>query len=1246
MDLPRGLVVAWALSLWPGFTDTFNMDTRRPRVISGPSTAFFGYTVQQHEISGKKWLVVGAPLETNGHQKTGDVYKCPVIHGNCTKLNLGRVTLSNVSERKDNMRLGLSLATNPKDNSFLACSPLWSHECGSSYYTTGMCSRVNSNFRFSKTVAPALQRCQTYMDIVIVLDGSNSIYPWVEVQHFLINILKKFYIGPGQIQVGVVQYGEDVVHEFHLNDYRSVKDVVEAASHIEQRGGTETRTALGIEFARSEAFQKGGRKGAKKVMIVITDGESHDSPDLKKVIQQSERDNVTRYAVAVLGYYNRRGINPETFLNEIKYIASDPDEKHFFNVTDEAALKDIVDALGDRIFSLEGTNKNETSFGLEMSQTGFSSHVVEDGILLGAVGAYDWNGAVLKETSGGKVIPHRESYLKEFPEELKNHGAYLGYTVTSVVSSRQGRVYVAGAPRFNHTGKVILFTMHNNQTLTIHQALRGEQIGSYYGSEITSVDIDGDGVTDILLVGAPMYFSEGRERGKVYIYNLRQSQFVYNGTLKDSHSYQNARFGASIASVRDLNQDSYNDVVVGAPLEDNHGGVIYIFHGFQGSLLKKPKQRISASELAPGLQYFGCSIHGQLDLNEDGLVDLAVGALGNAVILWSRPVLQINASLHFEPPKINIFHRDCKRSGRDATCLVAFLCFTPVFLAPYFQMETVGLRYNATMDERRYTPRAHLDEGGDRYTHRSVLLSSGQEHCERISFHVLDTADYVKPVTFSVEYALEAADHGPMLDDGWPTTLRVSVPFWNGCNEDEHCVPDLVLDARSDLPTAMEYCQRVLRKPVQDCSAYTLSFDTTVFIIESTRRRVAVEAMLENRGENAYSTALNISQSANLQFASLIQKDDFDGSIECVNEERRFHKKVCNVSYPFFRAKAKVSFRLDFEFSKSVFLHHLEIQLAVGSDSDEQESTKEDNTALLRFHLKYEADILFTRRTSLSHYEVKSNSSLERYDGMGPPFNSTFKIQNLGLFPIHGVMMKITVPIATRGGSRLLMLKDVLTDQGNVSCNVWGNSTEYRRTPAEEDLSHAPQLNHSNSDVVSINCNVRLAPNQEINFHLLGNLWLTSLKALKYKSMKITVHAALQRQFHSPFIFREEDPSRQIVFEISKQEDMEIPIWIILGSTLGGLLLLALLVLALWKVRTLQVGVGAAPRLVGPGLELQPQGSVATPHIGLFLGAGHQPAFLPNLPAPYRSGRWARASRGTQAMALTHLWVASPLENQ
>lgn len=45
-------------------------------------------------------------------------------------------------------------------------------------------------------------------------------------------------------------------------------------------------------------------------------------------------------------------------------------------------------------------------------------------------------------------------------------------------------------------------------------------------------------------------------------------------------------------------------------------------------------QRIAAVDLAPGLQYFGRSIHGTMDMNNDGSVDLAVGSLGAAVLLW------------------------------------------------------------------------------------------------------------------------------------------------------------------------------------------------------------------------------------------------------------------------------------------------------------------------------------------------------------------------------------------------------------------------------------------------------------------------------------------------------------------------------------------------------------------------------------------------------------------------------------
>uniref|UniRef100_A0A3P9NLM3 Integrin, alpha 11a n=1 Tax=Poecilia reticulata TaxID=8081 RepID=A0A3P9NLM3_POERE len=1141
-------------SLFQGFHDCFNIDTKKPRIIKGPKQTQFGYTIQQHVAAGgEKWLLVGAPYEMTGSHQTGDVYKCALskrTNGNsCSKLNLGKISLTNVSERKDKMRLGMTLVSNPKDNSFVACGPLWSYECGSSYYSTGLCSKVNASFKFSRTIIPAFQRCETFMDIVIVLDGSNSIYPWYEVQDFLINILQKFHVGPGQIQVGVVQYGEKVVHEFKLSDYKSVEEVVKRARSIDQRGGEETNTALGISTARSQAFKQGGRRGAKKVMIVITDGESHDSPDLQQAIEDSEKDGITRYAIAVLGYYNRRGINPETFLNEIKYIASDPDDKHFFNVTDESALKDIVDALGERIFSLEGTSKNGTAFGLQMSQAGFSAHNVEDGILVGAVGAYDWNGAVLKETRQGKVIPPKSSYTQEFPEELKNHGAYLGYTVTSVVSSRNGRLLVAGAPRFNHTGKVIIFTLKNTGNLTILHSLKGHQIGSYYGSEIAPVDIDGDGITDNLLVAAPMFFSAGMEKGKVYIYRVTETnRFVPEGALEIHNGGQNARFGSSLAPVPDLNGDGFNDLVVGAPLEDDHKGSIYVFFSQHNRILRKYKQRIAAVDLAPGLQYFGRSIHGNMDMNDDGLVDLAVGSLGAAVLLWSRSVVRIYANVRFEPSKVNIFVKDCQRGGKDVTCMSAIVCFNITARTAIPPTQEIGIRYNVSILERRFNPRAVMDQPSKMQPQNLTLLPGG-EACEHIYFHVMETTDYARPIVFAVQVGLEETDQGPVLDDSWPAVVKTEqLPFWNGCDEDDRCMPDLSLQSTNDLMT-------------RKCGG--AGSEGSLRVVEGSKRRMVVDVKLDNRGENAYNALVNITYTPNLRFSSLIVKDTSEIKIDCSTEEKKRNEKICNVSAPFMRAKSQVLFRLEFEFSRAVFLDHLRVLLEATSDGEEV--NRADNVNDIYYSLSYEGDLLFTRGSNPTRYEIKPELSLEEPGVIGPPFNFTFQIQNLGYFPVRDLQLNIEIPEMTKNGNQLLQIFDFYIDEVNgTRCLPPQHIALSRASP--EDLSRFSRLNQSNTLSLPIQCTVNIASHRDIGVRITGALRIDTLHALKFKVLELITSASVELPSASPTFLHEEKPVRHIILEIRKEGDYRIPTWIIVGSTLGGLLLLALLSLALWKL--------------------------------------------------------------------------------
>lgn len=55
------------------------------------------------------------------------------------------------------------------------------------------------------------------------------------------------------------------------------------------------------DYSRKEAFTeaRGARRGVKKVMVIVTDGESHDNHRLNKVIQDCEDESIQRFSIAV-----------------------------------------------------------------------------------------------------------------------------------------------------------------------------------------------------------------------------------------------------------------------------------------------------------------------------------------------------------------------------------------------------------------------------------------------------------------------------------------------------------------------------------------------------------------------------------------------------------------------------------------------------------------------------------------------------------------------------------------------------------------------------------------------------------------------------------------------------------------------------------------------------------------------------------------------------------------------------------
>uniref|UniRef100_A0A3B4ACB9 Integrin alpha-2 domain-containing protein n=1 Tax=Periophthalmus magnuspinnatus TaxID=409849 RepID=A0A3B4ACB9_9GOBI len=127
-----------------------------------------------------------------------------------------------------------------------------------------------------------------------------------------------------------------------------------------------------------------------------------------------------------------------------------------------------------------------------------------------------------------------------------------------VQASRGGCVYsyvCAGNVHDDARGSVFL-ALKSSSGLQILQRLRGEQTGSYYGNALAVLDLNNDGWND-LLVGAPFFFQRLEEvGGAVYVYLNTGGRFDSRPTLV-LRGPQHSAFGMSLCAAGDLDQDGF-----------------------------------------------------------------------------------------------------------------------------------------------------------------------------------------------------------------------------------------------------------------------------------------------------------------------------------------------------------------------------------------------------------------------------------------------------------------------------------------------------------------------------------------------------------------------------------------------------------------------------------------------------------------------------------------------------------------
>nr|XP_056713046.1 collagen alpha-6(VI) chain [Euleptes europaea] len=179
------------------------------------------------------------------------------------------------------------------------------------------------------------------LDVVFVIDSSGSIGDtnYDLMKDFMVGVVNKSDVGSDRVQFGALKYSDDPKKLFYLNAYNTKSAIISAIQSDTLLGGS-TYTAKALRYSESfftEAHGSRHRRNVPQVVIVITDGESHDAAELDEVSKRLRAHGIGIYAIGI----------KEAKTDELQTMAG-PNQPYYY-VDQFEGLQNISTTLSDEL---------------------------------------------------------------------------------------------------------------------------------------------------------------------------------------------------------------------------------------------------------------------------------------------------------------------------------------------------------------------------------------------------------------------------------------------------------------------------------------------------------------------------------------------------------------------------------------------------------------------------------------------------------------------------------------------------------------------------------------------------------------------------------------------------------------------------------------------------------------------------------------------------------------------------------